>query len=670
MRAYWAAIFVVASVIPAFSQGDVPNDIQFVGGSAVPQELWPGNVVQIHERAASVYPTYCALDTAAKALCSAGVWGHDEGPSVMLNDGSVVWYFGDSVTAYQTSTSPLSGVCPPASCPSATSCTGTPPGGWCAYQVATCGGTAGDCLGVDTVGVVVASQASKLQTCSYLGDLDTALAKSLSMLPTYSGSNCPTIQYLLRGTPIDQVPKAEFTYEALATIPATQCPGGLNPAHTLCAGEDFLLGHTATGVFTLPDDSNPSVHYVYVPYQVTTVTDAGFNFRTESILLRSPGDVSVAPSSLPTLSRLYTFSQGPAIPSGALSVASGGPVTWVSGAEFATGWISSKWPGVIIAGALYAINSITGCGGSGCTSMTLSSYPPAGNYSYAAVPNPDLYPGKFMFVAPENVTSSALLSQMPWLSGSTALCLWGTSFFYRNSNVYLGCASAKDGILAGGAYNAGVVGVHYFAGFDKSGHVVWSDTTTSAHPEADAVPLLTSWAHSSPGSPCAGEISVRWIAPLNRFLMTYGSQNCGGLWYRTATAPWGPWSGESQFFPNMLTQGWQQRLMWVSGHSIASPDNFNQESVVELCDPGMTTSCKELNTEGVGPFNASGNPYGPYLYPGSLAKDNLDGTVSVFMNISGFNFYGTWSLGAKFYKPGAVSMSGAIRITPKVSISH
>ena len=152
--------------------------------------------------------------------------------------------------------------------------------------------------------------------------------------------------------------------------------------------------------------------------------------------------------------------------------------------------------------------------------------------------------------------------------------------------------------------------------------------------------------------------------------MTYGSQNCGGLWYRTATAPWGPWSGESQFFPNMLAQGWQQRLMWVSGHSPANPDNFNQESVVTLCDPGVTTRCKALNAEGVGPFNASGNAYGPYLFPGSLAKDNLDGTVSVFMNISGFNFYGTWSLGAKFYKPGAVVLSGRISLTPKISISH
>ena len=104
--------------------------------------------------------------------------------------------------------------------------------------------------------------------------------------------------------------------------------------------------------------------------------------------------------------------------------------------------------------------------------------------------------------------------------------------------------------------------------------------------------------------------------------MTYGNQNCGGLWYRTATAPWGPWSGEGQFFPNMLTQGWQQRLMWVSGHSTANPNNFNQESVVTLCDPGTTTSCKNLNTEGVGPFNASGLAIlmAPTYSPGRLQR--------------------------------------------------
>ena len=40
------------------------------------------------------------------------------------------------------------------------------------------------------------------------------------------------------------------------------------------------------------------------------------------------------------------------------------------------------------------------------------------------------------------------------------------------------------------------------------------------------------------------------------------------------------------------------------------------------------------------------------------------------MNISGFNFYGTWSLGAKFYKPGAVAISEAVGLTPRISISH
>ena len=160
-----------------------------------------------------------------------------------------------------------------------------------------------------------------LQTCSYLADLDSALLLAGIPLPSYSGSHCPTIQYLLRGTQQDEVPKAAFTYEALAQIPASQCPGGLNSAGTLCAGEDMLLGHTATGLFTLPDDSNPNVHYLYVLYQVTTQNDAGFNFRTESILLRSTADVSVAPTSMPTLSRLYTFSQA-TIPTGVVTVSS------------------------------------------------------------------------------------------------------------------------------------------------------------------------------------------------------------------------------------------------------------------------------------------------------------------------------------------------------------
>ena len=166
------------------------------------------------------------------------------------------------------------------------------------------------------------------------------------------------------------------------------------------------------------------------------------------------------------------------------------------------------------------------------------------------------------------------------------------------------------------------------------------------------------------GAPCIGEHSVRWIAPLHRFLLTYGSAECGGLYYRTATAPWGPWSAETRFFPNNPGYGWTQRIIYAPG-AVGTPD-FNVASSVPL----YRTNGLVLNQPGTqeAPFAGHGNPYGPYLYPGSTALANSDGTVTVLMNLSGFNPYVTWQLAAKFYQPTGVSLSGTVKITPSVKI--
>ena len=62
--------------------------------------------------------------------------------------------------------------------------------------------------------------------------------------------------------------------------------------------------------------------------------------------------------------------------------------------------------------------------------------------------------------------------------------------------------------------------------------------------------------------------------------------------------------------------------------------------------------------------------YGPYQLPGAAAQDSMGNAVTVFMNISGFDFYGSWLLGATFYKSPAVSVSPGVQFQKGVGISH
>ena len=65
-----------------------------------------------------------------------------------------------------------------------------------------------------------------------------------------------------------------------------------------------------------------------------------------------------------------------------------------------------------------------------------------------------------------------------------------------------------------------------------------------------------------------------------------------------------------------------------------------------------------------------GNPYGAYLYPGSTAKLNSTaGTVTVYMNMSGFNPYVSWHTAVNFYVPSGVRFTGHVVIKPKVQIA-
>ena len=340
------------------------------------------------------------------------------------------------------------------------------------------------------------------------------------------------------------------------------------------------------------------------------------------------------------------------------------------------GWDQPQyWQAMIVDGNPYTVTHV-----STTTQLTLGSTVPGahtsckGAIAFDMVPNPDTNFGKFIFVSPEILTTGligtlGIDSVLPSaLRSANVICFWGSGFYYRNTYLYLGCMLADDSTVSGSSYSytGGVQDMYYVTGIDPhTGVPTWTKGSVTGA-EAAAVPLLSTWTLNSTtgaNSACVGEQSVRWVPPLNRFLLTYGSFNCGGLWYRTASVPWGPWSAPTLFFSNLtLVNNWEQRIIGPSG---ATP--FNQRVPVHMRD---LNTLSIINTEiGAQPYSSAGNPYGAYQLPGSTAHDNGNGTVTVFMNISGFDFYGSWLLGAAFYKAPAVTISPGVQIQKGVSIS-
>jgi hypothetical protein len=131
-----------------------------------------------------------------------------------------------------------------------------------------------------------------------------------------------------------------------------------------------------------------------------------------------------------------------------------------------------------------------------------------------------------------NVALAPAPRGMRGLPADDALLVWGSGR-YRASNVRFACAPAakfgKPGTL------------RYFNGLE-GGSPRWSER------EEDAANLFL--------HPVVGELSVAWIAPLERWVMLYNSSAPRGIVMRTAREPWGPWSEPSVVFDPWLDRAY------------------------------------------------------------------------------------------------------------------
>lgn len=111
--------------------------------------------------------------------------------------------------------------------------------------------------------------------------------------------------------------------------------------------------------------------------------------------------------------------------------------------------------------------------------------------------------------------------------------------WYRCSNVYLAMVPERD--------FEKLNNVQFFMGYDGNNSPIWSNPTNwNIASDAAAQPLVID--ETSTGTvnslPSIGNISVSFVRDLGLWLMTYDGNADGrrAVYFRYATAPWGPWS--------------------------------------------------------------------------------------------------------------------------------
>ncbi|MDX6297284.1 MAG: hypothetical protein QOI51_1141, partial [Nocardioidaceae bacterium] len=222
----------------------------------------------------------------------------------------------------------------------------------------------------------------------------------------------------------------------------------------------------------------------------------------------------------------------------------------------------------------------------------------------------DLSRHKFINVAAQRATiapDQAETTNLP--AGTELVWLWGSGR-YRSSDVCLALLPVSGLPTLSGLRYLDV----------RHGRLRWSDN------ESDASRLFCS------GS--VGELSVRWIEPLQRYVAMYNADNPGGILLHHAPHPWGPWSQT----PIMVFDAWRSsdvqhgirgdgigRFMHAGTHETGGQiiDHVNDDIIPTDGDPWRV--------------GVSGGAYGPYLIP-ELAHAEGD-AVRIYFTMSTWNPY-------------------------------
>ena len=591
-----------------------------------PLEQLSGDWVQMEERSTGGDPVYARYHTHGLAESRYGVWGFDETPCVDLGNGYVFCVTGDAVTSYKDGG-----------------------GNRASYSSQQCSsgrdgtGAKSLCLGLDVMMLLPSDMHP--ERCSWVSRTDRTLAAEDSKELPYE--NCPTPLFIVDRSHGSSVPKAAFIQDRITH---------LDP------DDNTLDGYDAGSTFIA--DSR-----LYLTYHLKRQTPSDplhfSDFYSKSGLFDMGDPLKIGPEAPPEeIAKKYALSEIE-IPHGTAAIA--GDSATVTGAGFDAAWAqSNRWQGIDINHVLYRIAAVSAektkltvsCGSQAEPACPKTS----GSFAYDIIPEERTSTGKFMrtswVIQKISEMPLGVADSLPFHSDCAAL-VYGTSWNFRRSNVYLGIADCHSIGHASYLQNSGLSNVWYWTGIDKNGKPAFK-----LGDERSAAPLLSTWNNSK--APCVGEFSVQFHPSIGMYLMTYGQPECHGQQMRNALVPWGAWSVEEQIFASgtdLFPFG--ERLIACTGCSTSfavSPTLFpalldplmppgckgpacavwNTEAHVFSCiEPGVTT-CKKY-TEGAS--------YAPHQYPPKLDHLNPDGSVTIFLNISTWNPYQVFLGSVKIRRP-------------------
>ena len=232
--------------------------------------------------------------------------------------------------------------------------------------------------------------------------------------------------------------------------------------------------------------------------------------------------------------------------------------------------------------------------------------------------------GEFMFNPPvvmdaATLSAAGLTQGLPSAlqSASSVVFIFGSSYQYNRSNLYLAAFSLSD-------IEAGTSKWFYYKGNGQ-----WSSN------ERDSAPLLSGGALG--GQATLGNHSVKWNSALQRFVLMYDAS--GAILAQFSPTPWGPWTDPVTILSDNDT--WGAKLLHHPGDQIV-------RSLITVYDsPG------NAHSYGTDP----GILYSPNLL--DQFTPNADGSVTLYWTVSTWDPYVTFLMKSTF-TPGSTPVIGAI----------
>jgi Domain of unknown function (DUF4185) len=210
-------------------------------------------------------------------------------------------------------------------------------------------------------------------------------------------------------------------------------------------------------------------------------------------------------------------------------------------------------------------------------------------------------------LSPSKMTNvSSVLVDDYWRPSShpTRVLYFGTGVYRSAQNVFLEAFPLAD-IRAG---------THmWYAGRSGASAVKWRVA------EEDARPIF-----DRDGPPCMGELSVTWNRYLGRWLMLYNCDRPGGILFRVAREPWGPWSEPGTLFDPRADHGY---CIFI-----------HEEHPEKHCAQGGRNPSDNLVWRDHG-SRSYGGEYGPYVIDGLTRGDATHRTTRIYFTLSTWNPY-------------------------------